>query len=259
VKKIWGLDRSPPGGSSPASKASIVTPMPEPVQIPDGLRHLGDADNMWIYRKSDGSAFGAVARWNTEDGKQIRPIVWDGKDYISAGLGDGRPLLNADIAASLPIAPVLVVEGEKTLDAAAQYTPEGWVVVTWSGGASAWDKSDWSSLKGHPCIIWPDNDEPGMKAASGIQLHLSKMKIATAIVTMSPQFPIGWDLADPLPVGKPNTITEILKRKLKEAAVLEVPEDAPAAEEASTKYEDSVFLYRAAGYNHIVNYAIPYR
>jgi DNA primase len=79
---------------------------------------------------------------------------------------------------------VLIVEGEKTLDAAAQYTPEGWVVVTWSGGASAWDKSDWSVLNGHPCIIWPDNDEPGMKATASIQMHLSKLKIATAVIAI---------------------------------------------------------------------------
>ena len=259
MKKVFGLDGPAPKGTPAAVKASLVTPMPEPLRMPEGLKHFGDPDNTWVYRKPDGSAYGAVVRWNKEDGKEIRPIVWDGKDFISSGLGDGRPLLNSEIAASLPIAPVLIVEGEKTLDAAAQYTPEGWVVVTWSGGAGAWDKSDWSALKGHPCIIWPDNDEPGMKAASGIQLHLSKLKLATAIVTMSPQFPTGWDLADPLPVGNPKTITEILKRKLKEAAVLEVPDDMPAVVDVSSEFEDSDFLYRALGYDEMYYYVMPYR
>ena len=44
--------------------ASIVTPMPEPVVIPESLKKsLGDKpDAMWIYRMADGAAFGAVGR-----------------------------------------------------------------------------------------------------------------------------------------------------------------------------------------------------
>jgi len=258
MRMVGGLtDKPPSGGGVKVDRPSIVTPMPEPIEMPAGLKHMGDPNNMWVYRKPDGSAYGAIARWDEVDGKQIRPIVWDGSSYISAGLGDSRPLLNSEIAASLPIAPVLIVEGEKTLDAAAQYTPEGWVVVTWSGGASAWDKSDWSVLNGHPCIIWPDNDEPGMKATASIQMHLSKLKIATAVVTMSPQFPVGWDLADPIPVGTPKTITELLKRKLKEAAVLEVPEDEVPTKEVLTEFEDPDLLYRALGYDEMFYYVMP--
>ena len=115
---------------------SIVTPMPEPIEVPAKLKAAlgGEPDSMWIYRIADGSAFGAAARWDPEGKrKEIRPIVWDVKKYITSGFGPSRPLYNSDMIASAPSAPVLIVEGEKAADAAPQYLPEGWVVSTWQG------------------------------------------------------------------------------------------------------------------------------
>ncbi|MEX3639869.1 DUF927 domain-containing protein [Paraburkholderia sp. BR14320] len=37
------------------------------------------------------------------------------------------------------------------------------VVVTSASGAKAAAKTDWSPLAGHPVVIWPDNDEAGLK------------------------------------------------------------------------------------------------
>jgi len=150
------------------AKAEIVTPMPEPVVIPESLRKsLGpEPDAMWIYRMADGAAFGAVARWNPPGArKEIRPIVWDGKKFLTSGFGKERPLYNGDLLAASPTAPVLIVEGEKAADGAAQYVPEGWVITTWQGGAKAVDQTDWSLLAGHSCVVWPDNDTPGIEAA----------------------------------------------------------------------------------------------
>ena len=62
----------------------IVTPMPEPVIIPEALtRTLGEPENLWYYRLPDGTAYGAVVRWSPEGRrKEIRPIVWNGKKHI---------------------------------------------------------------------------------------------------------------------------------------------------------------------------------
>lgn len=238
-------------------KGEPVTPMPEPIEIPAGLSHMGEPNKVWIYRRPDGSAYGAVARWDGAEGKQIRPIIWNGTTFVSGGFGDNRPLLNSEMAASLPMAPILIVEGEKTLDAAAQYAPEGWVVVTWCGGANAWDKSDWSLLKGHPCVVWPDNDEPGLRAADGIRIELSRLKIKSAAVAMSPKFPAGWDLADPLPVGRPELMTQLMRATLKDVALLEVEEEKPPAPEPS-EHEDVDLRYRALGYDHDVYYIMSH-
>ena len=204
---------------------AIVTPMPEPVAVPSSLiRLMGEPDTMWVYRMADGGAFGAVARWNPPTGrKEIRPIVWDGKKFLTSGFGKGRPLYNGDLLAASPTAPVLIVEGEKAADGAAQYIPEGWVVTTWQGGAKAVEQTDWSLLAGHACVVWPDNDTPGVEAALDIQRILGEHRVAVSIVTLSPVFPEGWDLGDALPAKvKSQNVTEILRRELKRAAVPEM-------------------------------------
>lgn len=204
----------------------IVTPMPEPVLVPQSLiRSMGgDPATMWIYRMADGAAFGAVARWNPPNGrKEIRPIIWDGKKFLTSGFGKGRPLYNGDLLAASPSAPVLIVEGEKAADGAAQYVPEGWVITTWQGGAKAVGQTDWSLLAGHDCVVWPDNDTPGIEAAIEIQRILGEQRVAVSIVSLSPVIPDGWDLGDALPLKvKSLSVTEILRRELKRAAVPEM-------------------------------------
>ena len=203
----------------------IVTPMPEPVIIPDALtRMLGEPENLWYYRLPDGTAYGAVARWSPEGKrKEIRPIVWNGKKHITSGFGEDRPLYNGDLLAASPIAPVLIVEGEKAANAAQEFVPEGWVVTTWQGGAKATDKTNWSVLAGHTCVVWPDNDSAGIAAGEDIRLHLSKLKVPSTLVGIPPSFPDGWDLADDLPpkVTKPM-INQLLRRALRDASVMDV-------------------------------------
>jgi putative DNA primase/helicase len=234
------------------AKPQIVTPMPEPVAIPDSLqKSLGpEPDAMWIYRMADGAAFGAVARWNPPGArKEIRPIVWDGKKFLTSGFGKGRPLYNGDLLAASPTAPVLIVEGEKAADGAAQYVPEGWVITTWQGGAKAVDQTDWSLLDGHSCVVWPDNDTPGIEAALEIQKILGQHRVPVSIVTLSVVFPDGWDLADALPLKvKAQQITDILRREVKRAAVPEVV--VPLSEMSEDPDEEEARQWRPLGYDH---------
>lgn len=234
-------------------KPSIVTPMPEPIVVPQKLKNAlgGEPDSMWIYRTADGSAFGAVARWNPEGKrKEIRPIVWDGKKFITSGFGSGRPLYNSDMIASAPNAPVLIVEGEKAADAAPQYLPEGWVVSTWQGGANAVDQSSWAVLEGHSVVVWPDNDGAGAQAAIEIQNILARHAVPVSIVGLSPAFPDAWDLGDELPAKvKPENITGLLRRELKRAAVAVL--DEPVKEEEIIDYdEDQAREWRPLGYDN---------
>lgn len=237
------------------TQAEIVTPMPEPVKVPKGLlKALGTPDKQWVYRLPDGGAYGVVMRWDPEGKrKQIRPVVWTGKDFVSSGFGKGRPLFNSDMLAAHPLAPVLIVEGEKAAEAAAAYVPDGWVVTTWQGGAKAWEESDWSSLADHSCVIWPDNDQPGITAAADIQTHLARLGIASSLVALGPAFPDGWDLADELP-GKytGGQITKLLTRELKRAGVPNVeplPTQAPVPEEIDDPDVAARREYRALGYD----------
>jgi putative DNA primase/helicase len=232
---------------------NIVTPMPEPIEVPAKLKAAlgGEPDSMWIYRIADGSAFGAVARWNPEGKrKEIRPIVWDGKKFITSGFGPSRPLYNSDMIAAAPTAPVLIVEGEKAADAAPQYLPDGWVVSTWQGGANAVEQTSWDILEGHSVVVWPDNDGAGAQAAIEIQKILARHAVPVSIVGLSPAFPDGWDLGDELPAKvKPENITGLLRRELKRAAVA-TPDKPVKVKEVKDYDEDEAREWRPLGYDN---------
>ncbi|AFC70428.1 hypothetical protein [Rickettsia amblyommatis] len=79
---------------------------------------------------------------------------------------------------------------------------------------------NWSQLKWRNVIIWPDNDEPGFKAADIIKDKLNKTNDHIGFVSIvdpnklmfngsvhKDLLPAKWDLADRLPKGM--TITNV--------------------------------------------------
>lgn len=117
-----------------------------------------------------------------------------------------RTLYNLDILQSRPSARVLIVEGEKTADAANRlFGNENIVAVTWLGGAAAVGRADWTTLAFRDVIIWPDNDEPGFKACDAISSSLRRVGVNSLKVvnkeTLRNTFTEKWDLADDLPHG----------------------------------------------------------
>jgi putative DNA primase/helicase len=228
--------------------------MPEPVKIPDELKKLGEPASMWVYRTGDGNAFGAVARWNPDNGRKIvRPIVWTGEKFVTAGFGKGRPLYNTELLAATPPATALLVEGEKSADGAQRFLPEGWIVTTWQGGSKAWANTDWSIMQGRTVVIWPDNDEPGIVAADEIRMHLSSMGVPSAIVQVPPAFPDGWDLGDELPASvKSDIIGKMMKKALKTAGIVDQATPLPEIEKKEFDADPDLSprkQYRAIGYD----------
>lgn len=146
--------------------------------------------------------------------KDIRPLsygVWQGSDKpcwsIKNYQAENRSLYHLDQLSKNPLAKVLIVEGEKTTDAAQKlFSEKNIICVTWQGGSSAVLKSDWTPLHGREVIIWPDNDVAGYKAADQICGKLRQIGVNTLSVIDKEQilkvFPEKWDLADPLPQGK---------------------------------------------------------
>jgi ATP-dependent exoDNAse (exonuclease V) alpha subunit len=139
-------------------------------------------------------------------GSQIgAPAEWRFKKYIAPS-GAKTPLYNLKELNDRPQAPILIVEGEKTADAAKQIFPE-MVVTTWHGGASAVHHSDWTSLKDRKVILWPDNDIAGKSAAQQIQSRCKYAGVKDSMIIEltfegdQPTLPPKWDLADALPNG----------------------------------------------------------
>ena len=115
--------------------------------------------------------------------------------------GNGRPLYGLNRLAAAPLKPVLVVEGEKTADAAQKLLPE-MNVVSWPGGTGAVNKIDWSPLEGRQVTLWPDNDTAGIKAMEQITKQLIVLGVpenAIHQVQLPSNTPAKWDLADNLP------------------------------------------------------------
>lgn len=181
---------------------------------PGQINHprLGLASASWEYRDLEGRLVGYISRFEiNKDGKQIKelaPMSW-GRDADSGkeawcwkGFVKPRPLYRGHLLKEYPDAAVLVVEGEKTADAAQLIVGDEYLVVTWPGGSKAVKYVDWAALKGRDVVIWPDADEPGEKAASQIGEILTREGAKSCRkIDLPAGLEEGWDLADDIPAS----------------------------------------------------------
>lgn len=195
------------GDSRTGSGGEWVAPVPDDAPQPRGRhRDKGPVADAWAYRDGQGRVLHWVCRFNLPDGrKEILPqTCWReagrlGWQWKAAPVP--RPLYRLDALAKAPAAPVLVVEGEKTAEAAAVLFPQ-LVAVCWSGGSKAVAKADWSPLRGRRVVVLPDADAPGMAAAEAVaKAAVAAGADGAAIVAMPDGLPDGWDVADTFPPG----------------------------------------------------------
>ena len=147
--------------------------LPAPCPPPHHPHHsrLGQPSQVWHYNNHAGQLLFLVCRFNKGDGdKEILPFsygVLGGKEgWHWKAIPDQRPPYGLDRLQADPKAKVLLVEGEKTADAAQRLLPS-LVATTWTGGSKAAGKTDWSPLGGREVLIWPDADKPGRDTAEG--------------------------------------------------------------------------------------------
>ncbi|SBW05786.1 conserved hypothetical protein [uncultured delta proteobacterium] len=186
--------------SAPATFAPVL---PVPQSAPEPPRHHpqhGQASQMWRYEDAQGRALAYAVRFDLKDGKAVLPLCYgqygnNRPQWAWKALPEPRPLYGLPKLTAMPDAPVLLVEGEKTADAAQRYFPYH-AALTWSGGSNAVGKADFSPLQGREVIIWPDNDEPGFAAALELAKTLAGTTRSVAIVQPPDTLPSAWDLAD---------------------------------------------------------------
>lgn len=192
----------------------------------------------WAYHDATGKLLGYAARVSLPDGsKDVVPQTYcRGEDgtckWKVKSFPKPRPLYNLHKLAANPAAPVIIVEGEKTADAGTKLLQPA-VTVTWPGGGNAVDFVDLEPLNGRAVAIWPDNDEPGYKAAVRMAKRLQGFA-ARVVIVMPPAFADdGWDIADEAP--EDWKATEHLKAHamapdlFAKAAGLEESQDEPPA------------------------------
>jgi hypothetical protein len=155
----------------------------------------------WRYYDDVGDLVGFAVRFDDAvGGKQVLPYTFDGEKWGWQAFPDPRPLLNLDQLVARPDVPVIVTEGEKAAEAAAQLLPV-YVATTSPMGSKAATKADWSPLKGRDVVIWPDADEPGRKYAEDVARLAKDVGAAVRVVTPPSDVERGWDAADALSEG----------------------------------------------------------
>jgi hypothetical protein len=220
-----------------------VIPAPATAGRPDifkepGLRFILEKYRVrerYPYFDADGRLLLMTVRLEDREtgAKEVMPLTWcrhdDGREgWRWRGLAgwDKRPLFGLQPLARRRHAPVLVVEGEKTCRAAYKLFPD-FVAVTWMGGCSAVDKTDWSPLAGRRGLLWSDADrknpktgihagQAAMATLAGILHDLGGAFHAVAIpadddALKEMGLPDGWDLADAFPEGwSQRTLTDMV-------------------------------------------------
>ena len=217
---------------------SQVTPAPEPASI-SHYRH-GNPSRTWAYKAGDGSLLGYICRFNLQEGaKEVLPYIYatDGSrhDWRWQGFDKPRPLYNLDRLAQKPNATVLIVEGEKTADAAQALLPHV-VVTAWQGGAKAIKATDWTPLQGRKLVLWPDNDQPGEQAMWDIADIVRPTAALLKWIPNPAEAPKHWDVADAdwTPEQAADyaraSIMDVPERKQPEPEPIPAPEPTPEPE-----------------------------
>ncbi|MCF5710615.1 DUF927 domain-containing protein [Pseudomonas syringae] len=183
--------------SAPAKPAPAKSKAPEWIAIqpipaeamnkcPVKHRQHGAPSKVWIYSDDKGQPLMALYRFDLgpeEDGrlkKVFAPLTWckrsDGEttQWRWQGLPEPRPLLRLNELALRADAPVVLCEGEKAADAAADLLPSH-VATCWPNGSNSWHKADLTPLKGRNVLLWPDNDDSGAACMDAVAHKLREI------------------------------------------------------------------------------------
>lgn len=177
-----------PAAKPKAAEWVAVRPIPDDAmaKVPAKHRQHGAPSKVWIYRSADGLPVMVLYRFDLgpdESGaprKVFAPLTWCHPSGGGAscwrwqGLTEPRPLLRLDELSGRPTAPVVMCEGEKAADAAAELLP-GHVATCWPNGTNSWQKADFAPLAGRDVLLWPDNDAPGLKCMDALAEHLRQL------------------------------------------------------------------------------------
>jgi len=189
-----------------------IIPAPNDPELPSGYQSMN------IYRDREGRFVTATLRKEWIDkatGKKRKstPPYSYGKlkdengeiteGWYSKGIEINRPPYNLDQIAKRPDATILIVEGEKTADAASKIFPD-LVVTTSQMGAGNAHHTNWLGLLNRDVILWQDHDEAGsqyVKELIKLLFDVNVNSIRVVNVRDKQGFPDKWDLADNLPVS----------------------------------------------------------
>ena len=186
-----------PRAERPAPEPARLNPKQTPARVPipaDALKRQpkahptrGAPSRMWAYVDAAGRPLCFVCRFDPPDGRKVfMPLTWTpGGHWQWKAPPEPRPLYHLDRIAARPDAIVLVCEGEKAADAAAELFPE-MVTTTTMNGAQSPAKSDLRPLAGRRVRVWPDADPAGANYAKQVAaLALAVGAVSVEVLDLS--------------------------------------------------------------------------
>lgn len=181
---------------------------------PDSIPVSGERIRVWNPKREKYSTYTPEAVYRYRCGVVLRVVIEGRKltPQIMWCLVDGvaqwshytfpAPRPAYGIENVTPTGQVVIVEGEKTADAARSVLNMN--IVTFAGGTKAVKHTDWRFVKGREVIIIPDADQPGRDAADELALIVNDIgadKIRIVDTTEQEKIEKGWDIADALRDG----------------------------------------------------------
>lgn len=201
----------------------------------DAIAHLehrlGKRDHLWIYRSTSGEPIGAILRWNTPKGKEIRPVSLVADGWILGGMPEPRLIYAVPDLLKNPRQTVFVTEGEKAADEAILL---GLLATTSPHGSKSAGKADWSPLAGRTVVLLPDNDVPGAKYAEDVAQCLRRLTPPPSVQILAlPGLPKGGDIVEYAQELRKQGQNDDAIRATIEKLAAEAPAIAARAAEAS--------------------------
>lgn len=269
--------------SKEKSKTTLIIPIPPNAPpLPKIHRVLGEPEYEHLYHNSLGQLLCYILRYKkTADGsKPCLPYTLRRNEHgqlfwKNEGLPAPRPLYNLHLLTQRPNAPVLIVEGEKSADAAALLFPE-YVIMTTTNGSQSPEQSDLSPLLDREILIWRDYDEPGQQYEDKL-IDLLRLQDGKASITimqpitysaaydlsrnpmLEPGFEpsVGWDAADALEIGYTAEHIKLLPADTFVEFTIEqngTLVDAIALEDQEVVMPSSIVKFLARFHPHGLNY-----
>ena len=127
-----------------------------------------DAVDIYQYKNTKGQLCFYICKFIVEGKKQFKHFSFskEKNGWVKKGWKYNRPLYGAELITleENKHKDVLIVEGEKCVNAARKMLNDKALIVTSSNGSCSVNKSDWTPLFGRKkIIIWPDKDSQGYK------------------------------------------------------------------------------------------------
>jgi putative DNA primase/helicase len=233
VEQHLGIEPTPAKPRKPKRPARTPDTPPPDASPPT----LGRAVAQWCYRNAAGEQLFWIQRIDQPDGKKlfIHRTWLDGawhfpsrRDPFTSEWPAPRPLYRLPDLTDRPDAPVIVCEGEKSADAAAELFPDH-VTIAWCGGTGGVNTADWSPLADRSVVLWPDADDAGRSCMAKLGPRLLQLGATVAAYKPPTGAPEKWDLANALAEGwKPGQAARLLAANTVELPSL--PEPKPEAE-----------------------------